>query len=122
MKRNMDLVREILLTIEQHESGSAPQDFTVEGFTREEVGFHVMIMAEAGLVDAFDVRTQHDPSPIWHPRAITWKGYEFLDAARNPTVWAKAKSQVAAVGGGVGLPLLHELLTKLISKRLGLDE
>jgi hypothetical protein len=36
MKRDMDLVREILVQIEEHEHGMAPRNLTIEGYYSEQ--------------------------------------------------------------------------------------
>ncbi len=41
MKRDMDLVREILLAIDSHEKGYAPQKMEFEGYTDEQIGYRV---------------------------------------------------------------------------------
>lgn len=50
MKREMDLVRQILLKIEQHEHGLAPRDLAIDGHTDEQVAYHVHLMGQAGLL------------------------------------------------------------------------
>jgi hypothetical protein len=41
MKRDMDLVRQILMVMEDHEHGFAPHPFEVPGYTEEVVGYHL---------------------------------------------------------------------------------
>jgi hypothetical protein len=48
MKRDMDLVRKILLQIEEHPHGFAPNYLAIEDYTQEQIGFHVLLMGEAG--------------------------------------------------------------------------
>ena len=58
MKRDMSLVREILLATEAHPPGQGPADIQVPGFSAEQVSYHVKIMAEAGLIEALDASTR----------------------------------------------------------------
>ncbi len=51
---------------------------------------------------------------------LTWKGHEFLDAARNNTVWRKALAHVKKAGVAVTLPVLEDLLKKAAKDLLGL--
>jgi hypothetical protein len=39
MKRDMDLVRKIALLIEEHPSGFAPTNITVEGYSHDQIGY-----------------------------------------------------------------------------------
>ena len=109
MKRDLDLVRKILLALEDHEHGFAPNEFRVEGHTDEEVGFHASLMKQAGLIDAVDMTHGKSPSKTARPRSITWNGYEFLNAARNETIWEKAKSKAQSAGLASMFEVLKDL-------------
>ena len=51
MRRDMDLVRDILLQIEAYPSSLAPEELIIEGYSDEQVSYHVLIMGEAGLLE-----------------------------------------------------------------------
>lgn len=97
VKRDMDLVRQILLACEASQELQTMVRLSLKGYKREVVSYHVELMHDAGLVTAMDASSSdgHD----WRPTGLTWAGHEFLDAARSDTVWEKAKSSVGAVGG-----------------------
>src|SRR5207237_6844454 len=97
MQRNMDLVRTILMRIEESQSGGA-EPFEIAGFTPEQVGYHSHIMMEEGLIEGVDVTTGHSKGPEIMPRALTWKGHEFLDLARDQKRWNQAKILIGKVG------------------------
>jgi hypothetical protein len=50
---------------------------------------------------------------------ITWEGYEFIGAASDETLWAKAKSSVLKHGSSITFDLLLEWLKAERKKRLG---
>ncbi|MFZ1073703.1 MAG: DUF2513 domain-containing protein [Verrucomicrobiia bacterium] len=50
----------------------------------------------------------------------TWDGHEFLDAARNDTIWRKAGEQIKKSGVDVTLSLLKEILNQILKQSLGL--
>jgi len=50
----------------------------------------------------------------------TWAGHEFLDAARNDTIWHKAGERIKKSGVGVTLSLLKEILSQLLKQSLNL--
>lgn len=119
MKRDMDLVRLMLLKVEEHPHGFAPDDLALDGYTQEQIGYHAKLLGEAGLVDATDVTCMGDPSPAAIIVSLTWQGYEFLESARDVRVWDEAKARLAKVGS-VSLPVLQALLTRIIEASLGL--
>jgi hypothetical protein len=110
MKRDIDLVRKILIACEEHPSGFAPYNMKVEGYTASQIGYHIHLMVEAGLLHGDSVTTTESDSPVGIASGITWEGYEFLDAARSETVWAKVK--IAA--SGLPLKVLMPLLTSYL--------
>lgn len=99
MKRDMDLVRELLLQMEEHEHGRAPRTFEVEGHSEDEIGYHILIMAEAGLIVAIPIETMGQNSPAAIPIRLTWAGHDFLDASRDDERWKKARGIFVKVGG-----------------------
>lgn len=106
MKRDMDLIRAILIAIEDDES-TAPKRFSLEDVPQDKVDYHVNLLVEAGLVRA-PVTTIHFGAP--YPESLTWAGHEFLDAARNDTLWEKAKKLTLEKTGALGFEVLKEAL------------
>jgi hypothetical protein len=119
MRRDMDLVREILRQIEAWPEAQGLIDFDLPDRSPEEVIYHVEIMAKAGLIEAQDASTL--ARNYWRAKKLTWKGHEFLEAARNDTIWKKAKTQLTEKVGGMSFDVMLALL-KEIAKRQVLGE
>lgn len=118
MKRDMDLVRLLLLKLE--ETSDDPRlwiDLEIPNYTSEEVSYHIMILNEAGLIEACDLSTMGRGNSIWRPKRLTSSGHEFLDAARNESIWNKAKEKASSMN----FELLKELLLGLARQQLGLE-
>ena len=98
MKLDPDLVRKVLSKAEDLPLGEA-HGIEVEGHSDDEVTYHVMLLAEAGLLDALDV-SSHD-GVAWLVRRPTYAGHEFLAAAQSDTVWAQAKGWLQKATGAV---------------------
>ena len=107
MTRDFDLARAILLAIEK-EQKSPPEPFQIEisGRSADEIAFHVMLLADAGFIEAADFSTEH--SRNWKPKRLTPAGKEFLDAVRNEKAWERAKELTLERCGGLSLLLLRE--------------
>jgi hypothetical protein len=106
----MDLVRTILMRIEDSPSGWAAQPFGIAGFTPEQVAYHAHIMMEDGLIEiaGFD-------NSGGFGRSLTWKGHEFLDLARDQRRWNQAKAAIGKVGSApisVWMKVLQDLMFK----------
>lgn len=120
MKRDMDLVRQILMAAESQEAGYASGNPEVDGYSAEQIGYHVYLMEQAGLVEAADASASDSSSPYAILLSIKWKGHDFLDAAKSNTVWALAKEKAKTVGGSLTFDLLKELLVATARSQLGL--
>jgi hypothetical protein len=119
LKRDLDLVRDILLWMESQEHGFAPHEgVKIEGRSEEEIGFHVHLMGQAGLIETTSNTYLESESPSAMPLSITWEGYEFLSNSKNDTVWAKARSKLLAPAGEVSFTVLLEWLKAQAMARL----
>lgn len=110
MKRDMDLARDILLLLEENPEAIGPAAVGVSSdrHSAEEVSYHVMLLHEAGLIEAVD---QTDSEGLdWEPIRLTWEGHEFLDASREESRWQKAKKVVKEKTGGLAFETLKMLL------------
>ena len=100
MKRDMDLVRDILFAIEASETDPrAWIDLKLEGRSQQEVVYHVQLLGEAGLLIAQDLQTIGASGYKHMPKRLTWQGHEFLDTIRDPEVWRQTKISAQKVGG-----------------------
>jgi len=118
MKRDMDLIRLILLAAESHEHGFLYDNPPIEGYSAEEIGYHVYLMNQAGLVEAMVENFDQAPSPGALLMCLTWDGHEFLDTARSPTKWEEAKELLHRAGGG-SFTIWQNVLTQIIKNGLG---
>lgn len=118
MKRNLDLMRDILVTLEAHPTPSEWIDTEIEGHTGVEVSYHVMLLHEAGLLEGWD------RSAIgvfrWSASRLTWEGHEFLEAARDDTAWQETTELVAGRTGGQSFVVLKDALLARAREKLGI--
>lgn len=110
MKYDLELVRKILQAAEDHPHGSLDDNPTIEGYTSEQIGYHVYIMAQDNLVKAFDDSSMDSPSPRWQILNLTSKGHEFLAYSESQATWNKAKEKIAEAGISVTLTTVFEVL------------
>ena len=116
MKRDLELMRAILLNLEEQPYTRGFHQLSIPGRSGEEVSEHVRLLSDAGLIEAVDLST-HD-GECWLPTRITNEGYDFLDAARVETLWTRAKKEVLSKTGTVTLEALKVTLSVLISRAL----
>jgi len=118
MKRDMDLVRSILLQLEKKSTGLGTVDIGLEGYDDAQIGYHCALIAEAGLAQGIDVSHLGSTYPEWKLSRLTWNGHEFLDASREPGRWERAK-EISRKAGGLTLNMMMNVLGQLMTQQLG---
>jgi Hypothetical protein (DUF2513) len=121
MKRDMDLIRELMLKLE-----ALPVPLTelkvldgnaaavqVDGYTTEQIDYHLLLLEQAGFIhgggmENFGMRF----GPGIGFQSLTWAGHDFLDSVRDPDVWDRTK-QVASAAGGFTVDLLVSVAKSL---------
>ncbi|HNQ62193.1 MAG TPA: DUF2513 domain-containing protein [Bacteroidia bacterium] len=122
----MDLVRDLLLYFEAKADPSIirPGDVELPGYDQHLVHYHIILICEAGLLTCERMESSTTPSRLIEalPFGLSWKGHEFLDAARNEGLWNQAKQLLKRQGITVGFGLLQALLMSLSKQYLQLPE
>lgn len=120
MKRDMNIIRQILLKLEESETGYAPDPIEIDGYSQTQIGYHTLLLIEAGLVDGEEVTGDGDEGPVGAASRLTWDGHEFLDAAREPRRWQEARNLIDRIGGA-SIQVWINVLTKIVTKNLDLN-
>lgn len=121
MKRDMDLVRRIILAVEDHHHGFLEEEISIDGYSVEAVGYHQHLLIEAGLASGYDTSDRGSESPSARIRTLTWEGHEFADSARSESFWNTAKGKIKETAGAVSLAVLTEYLKYLGKQALGMS-
>ncbi len=104
MKRDMDLIRAILLRLEETElepgslygfSNWDGEPF-IEGWSPLEIAYNYDQMLKGGLL-VDDGRARGQVGQLTYS-GMEWAGHDFLDAVRSPEVWRKTKGLGEKVG------------------------
>ena len=110
MRRDMELIRTILIALEEKEDTTkelGPSE--IPGYSKEEVSYHFEMLSGARLIKAKEYKN----IKRWCAISLTWDGHDFLDAVKNPKIWEKAKSIVKEKGGIFSIEILKKILLKL---------
>lgn len=120
MRRNLDLIRAILLEVEKANSISDSFQLYIDGHSIQEIHYHVKLLNQAGYLEAegpFDRET----IDVWNPICLTWQGHEFLDAARDNTIWNKTKITIGEKLPSVSFDILKSLLNLTVRQQFGIE-
>jgi len=121
MKRDMDMVRELLLRIEELHlpAGTAAflsvteEPLALPGDDRDSIAYHMRLLMDAGFIDS----TKTQGADSFGLRGLSWRGHEFLDTIRDPEIWRQTK-EAATKAGGFTVDLLVDLAKGLIKTQI----
>jgi hypothetical protein len=116
MKRDMDLVRQILLEMEKWPANQRDGRIKIAGHAEAEIMHHLGLLYESGLIHAMDASSMDGEA--WLPQKITWEGYEFLEDARSDTMWARAKQHALNTAGTLSLEAVKAALSVVVRQAI----
>jgi predicted nucleotide-binding protein len=111
LRRDADLVRELLLRVESFDersgtsfvlNASAPE-LQIDGYNRDQVEEHVSWLINYGYIEGSVGADLH-----FVIQRLTRTGCNFLDSVRDPEIWRAAKEEAERVGG-FGIDMLHDI-------------
>jgi len=100
MKRDMELIRLILLDIE----GETKVDLSP--YSKEQIYEHKLLLRDAGFIHGMAIS-----GPDFAVQSITMEGHNFLDAARDNKKW---KGFLHKIGPTMLQLTLQQILTQLV--------
>jgi hypothetical protein len=121
MKRDMDLIRTLLLRIEADPQfdgtyqiqPDGPGDLGITNHSYAEVAYHLNQLIDEGFMKGSHTMQMPLISQL------TWNGHELLDDIRDPDVWRKTKERAKTITS-VGLGFLWEIAKAEVKAKLGL--
>ncbi len=123
MHRDPDLIRKLLFHFEAKPDYKAEKCPPIDAYGEQEIMYHMLLLAQAGLLD-------HEPSRSTTSDRIisvlgfglTWQGHEFLAAARDDSLWERAKQNVLGAAGGMVFDLAKAWLMHEAKRALSLPD
>jgi hypothetical protein len=125
MKRDMDLIRDLLLGLDADTrldgtrwvTPDKRDNFGVIGLTDHsdtEVAYHLGLLIEADFLKG---KIGLEGMPVISK--LTWQGHEFLDRIRDAGIWGKTKERLRDLSS-VGISIIGEIAQAEIKKHLGI--
>lgn len=124
MKRDLNLIRKILLAIE--ESNSVPISFkgveplaqTINVVDFASVSFHVSLLIDANYIEATDISIKGVNYKNYFITRLTNNGCDYIDSIRDISVWQKTQEKLQTIGGSASLDVIKTIATQIILKAL----
>ena len=124
MKRDIDLIRQIMLRVEKAGNLVYVRDLAdPEGYDLPVVAQHVEWLEEGGFLKV-EYLLEDGPERSADGIIIrqTWKGCEFLDMARDAQTWEKVKELIQERVETTSFALLQSLLTEIVKSSFGKEK
>jgi len=119
MKRDMDLVRKILIKLEDYSPDDEINQIECEGYSPEETAYHVYLLKDAHLIIANIFMNNNSIGPKEYKiYGLTWAGHDFLEASRDETRWKQAKEVVIKMGSGASFDVLKSVLVQIMMAQI----
>lgn len=118
MKRDMDLIRNILLKVEELDDPPLTKilsDIATDDDIKIMIEHLRLLIEEAGLITGIAAHTLMGSN--WFSMKLTWKGHEYLDNIRDPEIWNKTKQGAQKVGS-FSLDVMSGLAKGFIKKKI----
>ena len=113
MKRDLDLVRKMLIFIEESDGRIPAEDVMDLASNRERGAFHLRLIVARGLVSA-NLRSVTGPQLLsGFVEGLTWDGFDYLDAIRSEPVWSRAKEAIRESVGDTSLSVVKQVCSSL---------
>lgn len=107
MKRDWDLIRDLLLQIEDLEPGHYYCPRPTEEHSLESVSYHLHLLEQARLLECKEQhRWNGEPSRV--ASCLTLQGHDLLDSIRDEDAWQAKKTMLLARLGAISYESLRK--------------
>lgn len=123
MKRDIDLIRKLLIYLEDKPDDKIVkvEDVEIDTYDKNDIMYHFILMDQAGLIRCERQCSSSTPDRVIniYPFSLTWEGHEFLEASRDESTWNNAKSIILSKSGSLSLDVLKALLISMAKTSVG---
>lgn len=125
MKRDWDLIRDILIEIENSKDMDSFLNFSESGYLYPEklheyenkkITYHIQLLVGAGFIS-----TNEDDYGEKELTGLTWKGHEYADKLRDAERWGKIKLFISEKGLDLGSDTIMSLVRRGVNKIIDSD-
>lgn len=121
MRRNLDLIRHILITVEDSsKSRIYIEDFLTPEYDASTISYHISLLLDCDYIEVTNIPMCGCSYEHFIVNRLTSQGHDYLDNIRDDTVWNETKKQVSKVSSSVSLEIIKSVSGKIILGLLGL--
>lgn len=119
MKRDFELIRKLLFYFEDKPDPQSVKCPEIEGYDGLTIKYHLLLMAQAGLIDYEPELTKTGRIVRVIAFNLTWDGHEFLDAIRNDGTWNRIKTFIKEKGATLSFDVIKAVALHGVRTMIG---
>ena len=116
MKRDWNIIREVLQKIEDSSNNVELKDFFEDN--TQEYSYHVELLIEAELISGEMESCMDCPVSDFTIERLTWSGHNFLDTIRSDSIWNKTKNILKEKGLGMSFDIIKKTAIKFAEEMI----
>ena len=113
MKRDLDLVRDILKAVEKKSNEYDYEMLLLENWSPDLVRYNIGLLEQAGYIEATKAGGEADFS--WFVKTMTNDGHDFLDHVRSDTLFNAAKEFAKNATGTITMNMILCIMQNVAS-------
>lgn len=121
MKRNLDLIRHILLVTESSDTGYlSANTYVTDEYSYLKIYYHISLLMDNEFLIVNEVAPVCGLRPEYVVVRLTSKGHDFLESVRDDNIFNKTKNKIASIAGTTTLEIVKDIAINLIKTQLGI--
>ena len=122
MKRDLDLIRDILIAIEANDTTNdlTVDDIVTDEHSAQEVSYHLKLLSDCNYIKAKMLSYVGCPYDDFWIERLTSSGHDYLDSVRDQGIWTETKERVASAAVSAPLEIIKQVAVSILSLKLGI--
>lgn len=121
MKRDLELLRHILMTIESSQKARIfIEDLITPEYNAKAVSYHICLLIDNNYIVATPRKVLGCPYTQFIINRMTNLGHDYLDSIRDDTIWKQTQEQISKVASSVSLDVIKTVAGKITLGLLGI--
>lgn len=118
MKRNWDLIRDLLLKVEETQGfGNWVHPDSLPEHDTDQVSYHIGLLVESGYCNGTR-SSDYELIRQFTATSLTWEGHELLDKIRSESIWNKTKATALEKGIDLSVEVVKSIASRVIERVL----
>lgn len=123
MKRDLELVRKLLIFFDEKPGPEHIEIPPISGYDDSTIKYHLVLLHDAGYLRCEPVKSSTSDRTIYVlPFDLTWNGHEFLEKVRDQHIWDEVIRDIKSRGFvSASVDFVKTLADAAIRKRLSIS-